>query len=113
MTPEEAVRGVAGPVGKLGGGCMFDAATHARGQELGLAAGLLPLRPRRGPRRRHPSVVVAAFGFFPPALQAQGLGPGRAALPVAQFARDYAACCADWGRRTFAEVPTPAGSPTC
>ena len=38
MTPEETVRGVAGPVGRLGAAWMFDPATAARGKELGLSS---------------------------------------------------------------------------
>lgn len=106
MTPEEAVRAVAGPVGRLGGAWMFDGQVQARGEELGLSTwswyhcgrgGVL------GPV--DPSVVVAAFGFFPPALQAKAWSKGAAVRPVAQTARDYALACADWGTRTFSSVP--------
>ena len=45
--------GCAGPVGKLGGAWMFDPAVAARGTALGLSTlVLVPLRPRRGARRR-------------------------------------------------------------
>ncbi len=106
MTPEEAVRGVAGPIGKLGGAFMFDAATHARGPELGLAGWSWYHCGRGGVLGDcDASVVVAAFGFFPPALQAKAWDRGRAVRPVAQSARDYGEACADYGRRTFAGVP--------
>lgn len=106
MTPEETVRGVAGPVGRLGAGWMFDPATAERGKQLGLSAWSLYHCGRGGVLGEvDASVVVAAFGFFPPALQKKAWDKGRAVLPVAQIVDEYAACCADWGRRTFADLP--------
>ena len=105
VTPEEAVRGCAGPVGRLGGAWMFDEATAARGAELGLRGWSWYHCGRGGVLGDgDASVVVAAFGFFPPALQAKAWERGRAVLPPSQTAVHYARACADWGRRVFAEV---------
>lgn len=106
MTPAEAVRGVAGPVGKLGGAWMFDAETNARGGELGLSTwawyhcgrgGVLGDGP--------PDAVVAAFGFFPAELQRKAWERGSAVLPVRSIARAYAQACADWGVRVLPSEP--------
>lgn len=106
MTPAAAVRGVAGPIGKLGGGWMFDPVTDARGAELGLSTWSWYHCGRGGVLGDcDASVVVAAFGFFPPALQAKAWNKGRAVMPVATITREYASSCAAWGSRTFAGVP--------
>ena len=106
MTPEEAVRGVAGPIGRLGGEWMFDEATNERGVELGLSRWSWYHCGRGGVLGDcDASVVVAAFGFFPPARQARAWDKGRAVLPVATITHEYAEACAAWGRRVFADVP--------
>ena len=106
MTPDDAVRGAAGPVGRLGGAWMFDAHTHAAGKALGLSGWSWYHCGRGGVLGdADPSVVVAAFGFFPPALQTKAWDRGRAVLPVREITDAYARACAEWGRRTFAEVP--------
>lgn len=106
MTPEQTVRGVAGPVGRLGGAWMFDAGTAARGTELGLGVWSWYHCGRGGVLGDcDPAVLVAAFGFFPPALQAKAWSKGLAVLPAAEAAREYAAACADWGRRTLPDDP--------
>ncbi len=105
MGPDEAVRAVAGPVGRLGGAWMFDAATAARGGELGLSGWSWYHCGRGGVLGDgDASVVVAAFGFFPPALQRKAWDRGRAVLPVGEIAAAYASACAQWGRRRFAQV---------
>lgn len=105
MTPEEAVRGLAGPVGRLGGAWMFDEVTQARGTELGLSTWSWYHCGRGGVLGdADAAAVVAAFGFFPPALQRKAWDKGRAVLPVGRVAEEYAAACADWGRRTFSGV---------
>ena len=104
MTPQECVRGVAGPVGRLGGAWMFDAATDARGKELGLSTWSWYHCGRGGVLGdADSSVVVAAFGFFPPALQAKAWDKGIAVLPARQIAGHYAQACVDWGRRVFGD----------
>ena len=106
MTPEDAVRGVAGPVGRLGGAWMFDEQTLARGAELGLTSWAWYHCGRGGVLGDGDAdVVIAAFGFFPPALQRKAWEKGKAVQPPSQTAREYALACAAWGRRVFAGVP--------
>jgi hypothetical protein len=107
MTAEEAVRGAAGPVGRLGGAWMFDEVTQERGTALGLKGWSWYHCGRGGVLGDgDASVVVAAFGFFPPALQRKAWDRGRAVLPVREISAAYAEACADWGRRTFTDVPS-------
>jgi hypothetical protein len=96
------VRGVAGPVGKLGGAWMFDADVFARGQELGLDLWAWYHCGRGGVLGNpDPSVVVAAFGFFPPELQTKAWNKGVAVMEPAAIAEEYAASCIEFGRRRF------------
>lgn len=105
MSPDECVRGIAGPVGKLGGAWMFDADVHARGTELGLDTWAWYHCGRGGVLGEpDPSVVVAAFGFFPPALQTKAWNKGVAVMSAPDIAREYAKACAMWGETRFAEV---------
>jgi hypothetical protein len=102
MTPEECVRQVAGPVGKLGGAWMFDAAVHARGTELGLDTWAWYHCGRGGVLGNpDPSVVVAAFGFFPPERQARAWLKGVAVMDPALIAQEYAKACTTWGEGRF------------
>ena len=95
---------VKGPVGKLGGAWMFDAEVNARGAELGLNGWSWYHLGRGGVLGdTDASVVVAAFGFFPPALLTKAWDKGRQVMPASEAAREYAAACAAWGRRTFPE----------
>jgi len=100
------VRKVAGPIGKLGGAWMFDADVTARGKELGLDAWAW-YHCGRGGVLGSPdaSVVVAAFGFFPPALQTKAWNKGVAVMDPAVTAAHYADACAAWGERQFASAP--------
>lgn len=103
MSPEEAVRGCAGPVGRLGAAWMFDAQTAQRGTDLGLSGWSWYHCGRGGVLGDvDASVLVAAFGFFPPALQTKAWERGKAVLPPAEAAQHYAEACADWGRRALA-----------
>lgn len=103
MTPHECVRGVAGPVGRLGGAFMFEAAGFARGAELGLGPWSWYHCGRGGVLgNTDASVVVAAFGFFPPGLQTKAWNKGVAVMEPAEVAKEYAAYCAEYGRTRFA-----------
>lgn len=102
MTPQECVRGIAGPVGKRGGAFMFDQDVFARGAELGLDPWAWYHCGRGGVLGNpHPSVVVAAFGFFPPDLQTKAWRKGVAVLEPAAIADAYADACVEYGRRHF------------
>ena len=99
------MRGVAGPVGRLGGAWMFDADVSSRGDELGLDTWSWYHCGRGGVLGSpDPSVVVAAFGFFPPQLQTKAWNTGVAVMDPAVIASHYAQACADWGVRRFGAV---------
>ena len=104
MTPLECTRGIAGPVGKLGGAWMFDGAVNARGVELGMDTWAW-YHCGRGGVLGSPdaSVVVAAFGFFPPELQTKAWNKGLAVMPASQAAQEYAKACAGWGSGRFGD----------
>ncbi len=102
MNPHEAVRGAAGPVGRLGGAFMFDATTLARGTELGFQTWSWYHLGRGGVLGDvDAAVLVAAFGFFPPQHQAEAWDLGRAVMAPAEAAREYAASCARFGSTAF------------
>lgn len=102
MSPEQAVRGAAGPVGRIGGAWMFDAETGRRGTELGLSTWSWYHCGRGGVLGDgDASVIVAAFGFFPPALQTKAWERGKAVLPPSQIAVRYAQACVAWGGRAL------------
>ena len=104
MSPEECVRAIAGPVGKLGGAWMFDPTVHARGTELGLDTWAWYHCGRGGVLGNpDPSVIVATFGFFPPALQTKAWNKGVAVMDPAAIAQEYAQACADWGTARFGD----------
>ena len=109
MTPDECVRAIAGPVGKIGGAWMFDAEVHARGTELGFETWAWYHCGRGGVLgNADPAVVVAAFGFFPPQLQTKAWNKGVAVMDPRETSKEYAAACASWGTRRF-DASVPAG----
>jgi hypothetical protein len=105
LTPEECAKGIAGAVGRIGGEWMFDAVVNARGTELGFETWSWYHCGRGGVLGNPPaSVIVATFGFFPPELQTKAWEKGCAVMNPADAAREYAAACALWGTRRFADV---------
>lgn len=105
MTPEECVKGIAGAVGRVGGEWMFDATVHAKGAELGLDPWAWYHIGRGGVLGGcDPSVVVAAFGFFNPAVQVKAWNKGIAVLEPRKAAELYAAECAAFGTRRFGSL---------
>ena len=93
---------IKGPVGKLGGAWMFDAKVNARGEELGLDTWAWYHCGRGGVLGQpDASVVVAAFGFFPPALQTKAWNKGIAVMAAPEVAQEYAKACAAWGVEKF------------
>jgi hypothetical protein len=104
MTPDECVAGIKGSVGKLGGAWMFDAAVNARGTELGLDTWAWYHCGRGGVLGQpDASVVVAAFGFFPPALQTKAWDKGVSVMAAPAIAEEYAKACAAWGSGRFGD----------
>ena len=105
MTPDECVRAIAGPVGKVGGAWMFDAEVHARGTELGFDTWAWYHCGRGGVLgNAEPAAVVAAFGFFPPQLQTKAWTKGVAVMDPRDTCKEYADACAAWGTRRFGEL---------
>ncbi len=109
MSVDDCVRGIAGPVGKLGGAWMFDGAVNARGVELGLDTWAWYHCGRGGVLGNpDPSVVVAAFGFFPPALQTKAWFKGAAVMDPSLVTVEYAKACCVWGSGRFGTDPAGA-----
>jgi hypothetical protein len=105
MTPEECVKGIARAVGQVGGEWMFDATVSAKGAELGLDSWAWYHVGRGGVLGdADPAALVAAFGFFNPAVQVKAWGKGLAVLEPRKAAELYAAECAAFGLRRFGEV---------
>lgn len=108
LTAAEAVRGVAGPVGQLGGGFMFDPATAERGNALGMPGWTYYHLGRGGAMGDvAPETVVAAFGFFPAALVTKAWLKGLSVTTPTAAAQQYAGSCARYGRR-WDDLPGPA-----
>jgi hypothetical protein len=105
MSDLQCVQGIAGTVGKLGGQWMFDAVVNERGTELGLDTWSWYHCGRGGVLGAgDAAVVVAAFGFFPPDLQAKAWDKGASVMDPRAISVEYAKACADWGLRRFADV---------
>ena len=105
MTPEECVRQIAGAVGRVGGEWMFDATVFAKGAELGLDPWAWYHVGRGGVLgNADPSALVAAFGFFNPAVQVKAWNKGIAAIEPRKASELYAAECAAFGTRRFGAV---------
>jgi hypothetical protein len=99
------VKGIAGAVGNVGGEWMFDATVFAKGAELGLDPWAWYHVGRGGVLGNcDPAVLVAAFGFFNPAVQVKAWNKGIAAVEPRKAAELYAAECAAFGTRRFSEV---------
>ena len=103
MSPAQAVRAAAGPVGRLGGAWMMTPEATTRGEELGLKGWAFYYLGRGGVLGEvDASVVAATFVFFPPELLRKGWERGQQVLTVAQAHEHYVQLCLDWGRKKFA-----------
>lgn len=99
------MKGIAGAVGNVGGEWMFDATVFAKGAELGLDPWAWYHVGRGGVLGDcDPAAVVAAFGFFNPVVQVKAWNKGIAAVAPRKASELYAAECAAFGTRRFAEV---------
>src|SRR3954451_22410983 len=84
---------------------MFDATVFAKGAELGLDPWAWYHVGRGGVLGNcDPQVLVAAFGFFNPAVQVKAWNKGIAAVEPRKAAELYAAECAAFGTRRFSAV---------
>lgn len=103
LSAAEAVRGAAGPVGRLGGAWMMTPRATARGQQFGLTGWSFYYLGRAGVLGEvDASVVAATFVFFPPELLRKGWERGLQVLPLAQAHAHYVEVCREWGRQRFA-----------
>ncbi len=99
MTTDELIANACPRIRDLGWAFYFDAATLARGEELGLDAVTFYMLGRGGVLGDCEGAVVAsAFGYFNPELVTALWDAGRAKLAPRQAGREYMACCQAFGR---------------
>lgn len=99
------MKGIAGAVGNVGGEWMFDATVFAKGAELGLDPWAWYHIGRGGVLgNADPDALVAAFGFFNPAVQLKAWNKGLAAIEPRKASEMYAGECAAFGTRRFGSV---------
>lgn len=105
MTTDELIADACPRIRDLGWAFYFDAATLARGEELGLDAVTFYMLGRGGVLGDCEGAVVAsAFGYFNPELVTALWDAGRAKLAPRQAGREYMACCQAFGRAKLAGV---------
>ena len=99
MTTDELIANACPRIRDLGWAFYFDAATLARGEELGLDAVTFYMLGRGGVLGDCEGAVVAsALGYFNPELVTALWDAGRAKLAPRQAGREYMACCQAFGR---------------
>ena len=97
MTPEQAAHDIREAVVRVPGGFMTDAATVARGAELGFEGLDFYAAGRGGVLGEVPAdVVVAAFVFFAPELVRASWARSAAVMPRERAAREWAAVAHQW-----------------
>jgi len=97
MTPEQAAHEAREAVVRIPGGFMTDAATYARGAELGFDGLDFYAAGRAGVLgETHADVVVAALVFFAPRIVHEAWGRSASVMPRAQAAREWAAVAHAW-----------------
>lgn len=85
---------------ELGGGFMRSREARAFGERVGLDGWQPYFRGRCGVLGEvDADVVAAAVAFFPGGVVRDAWDAGRAAVPAADAAAQYATVCRDWGRR--------------
>jgi hypothetical protein len=97
MTPEQAAHELRDAVVRIPGGFMTDAATFARGGELGFNGLDFYLAGRAGVLGEvHADIVVAALVFFAPDLVHDAWARSAPVMPRLQAAREWAAAAHAW-----------------
>lgn len=97
MTPEQAAHEIREAVVRVPGGFMTDAATYARGAELGFQGLDFYAAGRAGVLGDVPAdVVVAALVFFAPGVIHEAWTRSAPVMPRAQAAREWAAVAHAW-----------------
>jgi len=97
MTPEQAAHEAREAIVRIPGGFMTDAATYARGAELGFDGLDFYAAGRAGVLgETHADVVVAALVFFAPGIVHEAWTRSASVMPRAQAGREWAACAHAW-----------------
>lgn len=97
MTPEEAATATAEPTSQIGSHFMLDAATYARGGELGFNGMDFYVAGRGGVLGEvDADIVAAAFYWFEPSGIRSGWEAGTKVMPPRQAAEEFARCAATW-----------------
>lgn len=97
MTPEQAAHELREVIVRVPGGFMTDAATYARGAELGFNGLDFYAAGRAGVLGEVPAdVVVAALVFFAPALVHEAWARSASVMPRAQAAHEWASVGHAW-----------------
>lgn len=105
MTPTELVRAAGPKIGSLGAAFYFDAATIARGKEIGLDGFRFYFLGRGGVLGNvEPAVVTSAFGYFDPGLVTKMWTSGSEIMAPRDAGRAYLACAQEFGRASFADI---------
>lgn len=93
------------PISRIGGTFMTEAATLARGEEIGYRGWAFYYGGRGGVLGEvDADIVAASFFFIPLEIVRKAWGKARAVGPVAVAVSAYADICADWGRAHLAEA---------
>jgi hypothetical protein len=104
MTPEQAAHEIREAIVRLPGGFMTDAATFARGAELGFQGFDFYASGRGGVLgETHADVVVAAFVFFAPGIVHEAWTRSGPVMPREQAAREWAAAAHAWATAHLAD----------
>jgi hypothetical protein len=106
MTPNELVQAACPKIGTLGAAFYFDPATLARGKSLGLDGFRFYMIGRGGVLGDvEPAVVQSAFGYFHPLVVERIWSSAKEKIAPREAGRAYMACCQDFGRAHFADIP--------
>jgi hypothetical protein len=105
MDPRTLMTDTKQRLGDIGAAFYFDEATLARGKQLGLSGMRFYALGRGGVLGDvDPAVVRSAFGYFAPALLEKWWVQAREVMAPREAAREYIACCHEFGRRVLAGV---------
>ncbi|KAA0235423.1 MAG: hypothetical protein JJLCMIEE_01793 [Acidimicrobiales bacterium] len=99
MTPAEAAEALAAPIGTLGGLFMLDAATYAKGAELGFAGFDFYFAGRGGVMGDvDADVITAVLAMFNPEVVRTQWDAGRRVMDPHAAAEHFVGCGHAWGR---------------
>jgi hypothetical protein len=105
MTETDLATTTAATIGRIGAAFYFDAATVARGKELGLDGFRFYFLGRGGVLGNcEASVVASAFGYFNPSVVESMWNSGRERLDPRTAAREYLSCAQAFAEERFASV---------